>query len=1128
MRQPRRRQKSGRAGPKRKAGRPAAAKGRPRRKAPPQGIFISYARADAAAFAKRLARDIEKRGGHRVWIDRRNIRQGALWDVSIEQGILNASVVGAVVTKYAVRKTSVCRDEVCFALVNDKEVVPLLRQQKVPLILPLARRQFIDFTGKYEDGLSALLRYLAGDMAALREPRVPTVTGVVPLDFSVEIAKKSAGFTGRKWVEQELDRWLAGGGNRVFVIVAEPGVGKSAIAAWLGKTRTDDVVGIYFCTHQLSRSLDPQQFVACLVGQLCAKLPGLAEAVEARHPAVRRPTAADAFRELVVEPAATLPPPTRPQLIIVDSLDEAASQEGETVLDVLVKHAPDLPAWLRVLATTRPEEPVLSRIRALGMFALSADRPENLSDLDRYIAARLASAALAERVGTGAAAVARQIESRAEGNFLYACLVLDALADGSLAEADVGQLAPGLAAFYGADFSRRFPDLDAYADQYAALLRVLAAARGPLSFSLLARVSGEPAEVLNRRLLRLRSYLRVAGRGEAVRYGLFHKSLQEWLTDREAAGLYWCDASTGHAQLAEVLLGDWRADEYALRHLPGHLVETQRWPDLERLLSAPAFVDARRAAGLTCEMVADLATAARRDRLTPRMAAAFVQAYEPHLLESLRQQLRGVLNESFGRYQAWPPPLRKCLESRRHLHVMLFLGDTHNMEGRQEDAIRVFKRMKRQARGRSHFAYATGCNRLAYIYEQQERLGDAMRELDEVVLKRDAQARYGPYYLWALHLRGIVLRRLGRYDEARDALDRVARGSRLPGHPTSARHQLGIIDMELGDLDEAEQEFLRCQGARGEGKYDHRRAYEHRRLGQIYALTGREAAARQAFDQAIAVSTASANQRYVDLTHQDILKFLEIPAALATERPEEVSLARLARRFGIDPRGHEGHVADAFHVLRRRGNDYLDIINAKSARPTGKAARADVVHRKGLWHAAVMLLIVDHRRRVALQKRGEADSRGKWDVSVAGHQDVGEGDVVTAVREAAEEVGLKVSPGRLVRVFAPYQFRKVGHPKVACDGHESQFVYRYGTDKVNRERLSLFVLMLAPGEEKQVAAGRGRAATAIAWLPLAEAAERARRQADRYASAFKHLLHPATLREISRLIGEGQGAARRK
>lgn len=432
---------------------------------------------------------------------------------------------------------------------------------------------------------------------------MPTVTGVAPLDFSVEIAKFSSGFSGRQWLTGELDRWLATDTRRAFVIVAPPGVGKSSIAAWLSLTRRD-VVGVHFCTQQNTRSRDPYEFVACLVGQLHARLPGFAEAVQTKHPGLRRATAADAFRELIVEAARNLTSP-HARLIIIDSLDEAATHENETVLDVLVRQAPDLPSWLRVVATTRPEESILKRIKNLSVFELHADRSENRADLREFISARLVTPPLASVAGPEIHSVALRIESLAEGNFLYARLALDALEEGILAVGDLGRLTPGLAVFYTEAFSRRFRDIESYERDYAPLLRALAAARAPLSFTLLQRICGEPVEKLHRRLLDLRTYLRALGEGESASYALFHKSLQDWLTDRDAAGDYWSPAAAGHDRLADVLLSDWRDDEYAMRHVPAHLLAAKRWADLEGVLTDPIFVEAKCAAGMTYDLVGD-------------------------------------------------------------------------------------------------------------------------------------------------------------------------------------------------------------------------------------------------------------------------------------------------------------------------------------------------------------------------------------------------------------------------------------------------------------------------------------------------------------------------------------------
>lgn len=236
-------------------------------------VFISYGRADAMGFAKTLAADLERRGGYRVFLDLESIEKGGLWEVRIERGIKESAVLLAVLSPHAVREESVCRDEVVYALCVGKPIVPV-RQDPNPRLQPpllLARRNWVDFTADYEQGFQALLQFLGGDGSGLRPPALPTITGVVPLDFGVEIARFTHGFTGREWVQHEIDRWLATDSRRAMVIVAEPGVGKSAIAAWLSQTRPD-VLGIHFCTQQNSRTRDPYEFVAC-PGQPPARAP---------------------------------------------------------------------------------------------------------------------------------------------------------------------------------------------------------------------------------------------------------------------------------------------------------------------------------------------------------------------------------------------------------------------------------------------------------------------------------------------------------------------------------------------------------------------------------------------------------------------------------------------------------------------------------------------------------------------------------------------------------------------------------------------------------------------------------------------------------------------------------------
>lgn len=520
-------------------------------------VFISYGRADGMAFAQRLAKDLEDKGGCRVWLDLRSIEKGAPFEIEIERGIHQSSIVAAVMTRRSLAEDSVCRDEVVYALNAGKRIVPL-RTDADPQLRPsllLARRNWIDFSADYQAGLDSLLKMLQGDESSLLPPRFPTITGVAPLDFGIEIAKFTRDFTGREWLTPRIDHWLAALEQRALVVVGEPGIGKSSIAAWLcGRS---DVAAIHFCTQQNSRTRDPYVFVASLVGQLNSQLPEYGALVDSLAPAVRRASATDAFRELILDPVHRLSVPDCPKLVVVDSLDESMAASGETILDVLASQLGDLPPWLRIVTTTRPEPPVLARIRHLNLYELRAASDENRQDLATFVNKSVAALGGALPAEQGSAA-SQKITALADGNFLYARLALEAVRDGTLSVGDLNCLSSGLSVFYRECFSRKLPDLARYAACEQPLLAALAVARGPLPFELLTQIANQPATVVHQSLLHLRSLLRTFGEGSRAAYALFHKSLQDWLLDRDQAAEYWCDPAAAHQSLARALLDQWR------------------------------------------------------------------------------------------------------------------------------------------------------------------------------------------------------------------------------------------------------------------------------------------------------------------------------------------------------------------------------------------------------------------------------------------------------------------------------------------------------------------------------------------------------------------------------------------
>ncbi|MFH1842912.1 MAG: AAA family ATPase [bacterium] len=422
-----------------------------------------------------------------------------------------------------------------------------------------------------------------------------TIIGVLPRTLPRDFIECPADFTGRQWVCGIVDDWLEFGRKRTMVITGAAGLGKSALAAWLGRTR-DDKAAIYFCRGADSCSLRPHEFVVSLIQQLSTALPGFAELVADRQPARCRASASEAFKDLVVEPCTELTrrqARPRPLLIIIDSLHEAMARDGETVLDLLVERAESLPAWARFLVTAELTPELQRRLARVSHIQLDLDRVENRDDLFDHLRRRLADATIPDREGVAELDLAQTIAARVAGNFMQAQVVLGELAAGRFTLADLNTMSPEPSVYYAWLFHSRFGDLQDYRQEVLPLLQALTAAGEPLPSSLLARVVGGETARLRQPLRALAGLLREERHQGKTTYTLRHDSVRGWLTDFDQAGPYWVDPTAGHSRLAELLLPDWRDHEYTLHWLPTHLVSGGRWRDLKTILFDYRFLKAK-------------------------------------------------------------------------------------------------------------------------------------------------------------------------------------------------------------------------------------------------------------------------------------------------------------------------------------------------------------------------------------------------------------------------------------------------------------------------------------------------------------------------------------------------------
>lgn len=629
----------------------------------PLRIFLSYGRQDAKELAERLAVDLAAEG-HEIWLDTRKIQPGASWQHDIADGLRSSQVVIALMSPHSVRTRastpsldgtdSVCLGEIAYALFNPppQPVIPVMAAPCEP---PLAiyHLDYVELTrwrdsdSQYRDGLDRLLQFVT----AVREKREPQYRRwyhqLQPWDFAAFLHDKRKDFTGREWLFEEIDAWrLQSGAHRVLLVTGDPGVGKSAIVAELvHHNRNGQVIAYHCCQSDTQATLEPWRFVRSVAAMLASRLPAYASQLDV--PAVRdclseestRNDPGSAFERGILAPLEALPAATDGvRYILIDALDEALVLAGSgTIVDLLSSRIDRLPAWLRIVATTRKEPAVLRQLQGLPARELRADDDRNLDDLDAYIRTRLASSRLQAELRRAAAAGSTHdlalfadkavdvLKARSGGNFLYVRQALDGLEQPpddqgrrpfSLERLD--DLPMGLTGMYELFFRRQFGRTAERYGDVKAILEVACAAREPMTADLLASSAGlDVRREFPQRWRSLAPYLpaRMGTRGETA-YSPFHKSLIDWLTSEDTVrnSDFGILAEEGHTRLAdqgwqEYQRGVESLSDYQLRHLPHHLMATYRQQDFLTLLTDFEYLQRRVRAGQVFELVLDLLAA---------------------------------------------------------------------------------------------------------------------------------------------------------------------------------------------------------------------------------------------------------------------------------------------------------------------------------------------------------------------------------------------------------------------------------------------------------------------------------------------------------------------------------------
>ena len=564
-------------------------------------IFISYGHDDYDKIAHRLKVDLESEG-FKVWMDVDGIKGTADWEKAIENGINGSDWFVILMTQHSCRRPDgVCLDEVSYARFLGKSIAPIMVENVKPPLC-IARIQYIDMENfykpgaigfdeeSYQDRFTFLINILRGVEGISREGEYEVLKGrLVPLDNDVYYEHFRHDFYGREKLFRYYKEWVPSSSNLLW-IVGNAGVGKTAFIAKLTENN-NEIKAVHFCRYNDSDRANPKRVIMSIAYYLSTQIDeyktlllGLQDLDKLQEKSAER-----LFAYLLVEPLNKITKQMDTTVLVIDALDEAANGDRNELADIISTQHDLLPRWVKLIITSRNEPALRRRLSRIKPISFEDPRfTDNNADIRGYFETRLAHF----NVENKESVIAVLLE-RSEGNFLYAKTVSDDILNGVLSVENYDRFPNGLTGIYAAYFDRIFKDSKCdYRHDIRPVLEVLCAEYSPIDSDTLVNIldideydfddiKDEIAQMFPER----------SGTIEPI-----HKSMVDWLIDREKAGAYRVSPKKGHQQLAEYcagMLSKKAMNEYCLKYAARHFIHAEQIDEALDLLNNQKFQDRR-------------------------------------------------------------------------------------------------------------------------------------------------------------------------------------------------------------------------------------------------------------------------------------------------------------------------------------------------------------------------------------------------------------------------------------------------------------------------------------------------------------------------------------------------------
>ena len=553
-------------------------------------LFFSYGHEERNQPIIELIRNkLENERHHKVWIDTKSIAHSADWRREIQEGITSSNSVVAFLSRYAMRKTDghpgVCLDELSIAVCTPEVTIVtiLLEPEKEvnapPTISSIQRLDMSDWKEKYEIGGKEFENYFNekfalileavesdktfrfhGEVEGLRKSLLPETGKSRYYDLL------SKPMIGREWLTDIFAKYLADRNtDRFFCIFGGPGYGKSQFVANAIHYNPQVVAG-YFFEWNLQDAYSVKTFICSIAFQMATMLPDYRCALIQKLKEngrfltaeedgdrlisnldwLREKTDAALFSFLITD-IVLIDGQRDNKLVVVDGVDEAVYRGKNPLAELLCSDVVQrLPSWLKILLTAREEEEIRLLFQKLEAKEISLDRSESKTDIERYLHFRLDG--YIEK-GDISEDIIDKITNRCENTFIFAEKLCDAYElDPTILSAE-DRLPKNINGLYFDYFNRLFQK-SSY-DEVKVPLALLAANNGEMSVSIFKQILEWDDARLTWFLELMRSFIRNSVDENKHRIVFYHKTMNEWIVDRYAAGKYSVDKEQGKKRILQ-------------------------------------------------------------------------------------------------------------------------------------------------------------------------------------------------------------------------------------------------------------------------------------------------------------------------------------------------------------------------------------------------------------------------------------------------------------------------------------------------------------------------------------------------------------------------------------------------